>query len=55
MLARDIADKKWNVMIKKNCTGGNNICTKQVVIKDKVNEYILILLPDMTVNLDGYR
>ncbi|CRK93314.1 CLUMA_CG006855, isoform A [Clunio marinus] len=54
LLARDAADEKWNVIMKKNCSSGNNICRKEIVIKDKVSMYTLTLYPSLTVNLDGY-
>lgn len=54
LLARDIADEKWNVIMRKNCSSGNNVCAKEIEIKDKVSKYTLILYPTLTVNLDGY-
>lgn len=54
LLARDVTDAKWNVIMRRNCSSGNNICSKQIEIKDKVSKYTLILFPSLNVNLDGY-
>lgn len=54
LLARDVGDAKWNVIMRKNCSSGNNICSKEIEIKDKVSKYTLILYPSLSVNLDGY-
>lgn len=54
LLARDVADAKWNVIMRKNCSSGNNVCSKEIEIKDKVSKYTLILYPSLSVNLDGY-
>lgn len=54
LLARDIEDTKWNVIIRKNCSSSNNICSKEVEIRDKVSKYTLILYTFLAINLDGY-
>ncbi|KAL7040824.1 hypothetical protein ACKWTF_000531 [Chironomus riparius] len=54
LLARDVSDEKWNVIMRKNCSSGNNVCSKEIEIRDKVAKYTLILYPSLTVNLDGY-
>lgn len=54
-MARDVADKKWNVIIKKNCPNGRTPCSKQVIIIDKLAKYKLTLLQDMTVTLNGIK
>lgn len=54
LLARDVEDIKWNVIMRKNCSSGNNICSKEVEIRDKVARYTLILYTSLNINLDGY-
>jgi von Willebrand factor len=54
LLARDVNDEKWNVIMRKSCSSGNNICSKELEIKDKVSKYTLILYSSMNVNLDGH-
>lgn len=54
LIARDTLDQKWNIILRKNCSSGNFICTKELEIKDKVSPHTLILYPTLTVNLDGY-
>lgn len=54
LLARDTQDKKWNIILRKNCSSGNFICTKELEIKDKVSPHTIILYTTLLVNLDGY-
>lgn len=41
--------------VKQNCSAGNFICTKEVIINDIVCGVKIILFTDLTLELDGYH
>lgn len=55
LLARDVLDQKWNVIMRKNCSGGNYACIKEVEIKDKVSQHTVVMYPTMDISIDGYK
>lgn len=38
-----------------NCTLGNYVCQKQIIINDKECDLKVILYPDLTLQIDGYK
>lgn len=43
------------ISVRKNCSAGNYICTKELQIKDKESGIVLVFFPDLTLELDGYK
>lgn len=41
--------------VKKNCSAGDFICTKEIAIDDKVCGVNIVLYTDLTLKLDGYK
>lgn len=54
ILARDLLTNKWIISLQVNCSAGNFVCHRQVVIVDKSCDLVVILHDDLNITLDGY-
>lgn len=55
ILARDLLTSKWVISLQLNCSTGNFICHKQVIIVDKSCDLVAVLHTDLSLTLDGFE
>lgn len=48
-------DFSFYLLVLKNCTSGNYICSKELTVNDKSADVTITLYTDLSIAVDGYK